>query len=87
MSNYLALEARETIAHAEFRSAWPIDARRILVKAARTEGDSVPAFAEREVRWALKTAKSIERRMSKDVEVGESLLPRNRRVREIAARV
>lgn len=67
----LQAEAREVIASAEFRTAWPIDVRKALVRAAQTEGD-LPAYATREVTWALREARNLERRMAHDIAVGEA---------------
>lgn len=66
----LQSQALTTIANAEFRQAWPIEVRRVLVKAVRTEGE-MPAYAVTQVRWALKEARNIERRFAKDIEAGE----------------
>jgi hypothetical protein len=73
----LRREAAQVIADADFRSAWPIEVRRVLVRAANTEGDflsGVPLYAVKEVAWALRTARDIERRMAKDIAVGEASL-------------
>lgn len=67
----LQQDAKDTITSAEFRSAWPIGVRKALVRAAQTEGE-FPIYAEREVRWALREARNIERRMNKDIIVGEA---------------
>lgn len=76
-------QAKKAIVTADFRDSWPLDARRILVKAAKTTGDDVPPFARREVTWALKTTRAIEKRLLKDIEKGEASLPVNRRKREL----
>lgn len=64
-------QATDAIATAEFRSAWPIDVRLTLVRAAQTEGE-FPTYAVKGVRWALREARNIERRMAKDITVGEA---------------
>lgn len=66
-------DAIETIRSADFREFWPIEVRKALVRAAKTEGE-FPVYAIREVERALRTARSIEHRMSRDIEVGEAAL-------------
>jgi hypothetical protein len=84
-TNTLQIQARDAIAFAEFREAWPIEVRRILVKAVRTEGD-MPAFAVKEVQWALKEARRIESKFAKDIEAGERTLSHAERRRLVGAR-
>lgn len=69
----LQREATRIIQDADFREFWPIEVRKTLVRAAQTEGD-LPPYAERQVRNALRDARRIESRMSKDIEVGEAAL-------------
>lgn len=69
-------EAARTIRDAQFRVAWPLDVRKTLVKAANTEGD-LPPFAVKQVEWALRTARAIERRMAADIRKAEALAPRH----------
>jgi hypothetical protein len=69
----LQVQARNAIGFAEFREAWPIEVRRILVKAVKTEGE-FPGYAVKEVRWALKEAQRVERKCAKDIEAGERVL-------------
>lgn len=81
----LQQEATNAIANAEFRQAWPIEARRVLVRAAKTEGE-FPAFAVKEVRWALKAVKAVEDKCARDIEQGERSLSHAERRRLIAVR-
>lgn len=69
----LRIAAAQAIADADFRQAWPIDVRMTLVKAAKTEGE-IPQYAERIVRNALRAAERIERKLARDIEVGEANL-------------
>lgn len=78
-------DARDAIANAEFRDAWGLGVRKALVRAAQTEGE-FPAYAIREVVWALREAKGIERRLSKDIVVGEANLSQADKRRLASAR-
>jgi hypothetical protein len=71
-TNFQALAAT-AIADADFRQAWPIEVRRTLVRAAQTEGD-FPAYAVRSTERALRVAAAIEKRLARDIEVGEANL-------------
>ncbi len=66
-------DAADCIATAEFRAAWPWNVRKTLVRAAQTEGE-FPPYAVRDVERALRAARGIERRMAKDIAVGEASL-------------
>ena len=59
-------QAAETIAAAEFRSLWPIEVRRNLVRAAQTEGD-LPPYAVKATEWALRKARNVERHFDRQV--------------------
>lgn len=72
-NNNLRQSAIDTIAGADFRHTWPIDVRRTLVDAAKTEGE-IPAYAVRQVERALRVAQAIEKRLSRDIEIGEGNL-------------
>lgn len=85
MTTNLQKEAAVVIGTAEFRDAWPIEVRKALVRAAQTEGE-FPAYAVRGVERALRDARNIERRMAKDIEVGEAALSQADRRRLAAAR-
>lgn len=74
----LADEAADTIRNAEFRQCWPIEVRKALVKAAKTTGD-FPPFAVRTTERALRTAQAIEKRLARDIEVGERNLTQQQR--------
>lgn len=63
-------QATNLIADADFRTAWPIETRKILVRAARTEGE-MPAYAVKRVKAALAEARNIERRMERDIAQGQ----------------
>lgn len=65
--------AIEAIQEADFRSFWPVETRKDLVRAAKTEGEFYP-YAVRIVERALRDARNIERRMAKDIEAGEAVL-------------
>lgn len=80
----LALDAAAAIRGADFREFWPIEVRKTLVRAAQTEGD-FPPYAVRDTRWALREAAGIERKMSRDIEVGEAALSHAER-RRLAVR-
>lgn len=82
-SNTLQSDAINMIATAEFRAAWPIEVRRVLVKAAKTEGE-FPTYAEKEVRWALKSARDVENKCSRDIEAGERTLSHAEKRRVLA---
>lgn len=84
-NTHLKSSAVETIANAEFRQAWPIEVRKALVRATKQEGE-FPAYADKHVRWALAQARDIERRMARDIEVGEKSLSHAERKRLAAAR-
>jgi len=75
MTNTTTLQdqARTTIADADFRQCWPIDVRQALVRAAKTEG-TLPAYAERPVTRALRVAAAVEKRLGRDIEIGEANL-------------
>lgn len=66
-------QARRAIADADFRQCWPVDVRQTLVKAALTEGE-LPAYAIRPVERALRVAAAVEKRLGRDIEVGEANL-------------
>lgn len=72
-TNSLQEQARSAIAHADFRQCWPLDVRKTLVRATLTEGD-LPAYAVGIVTRALRVAQAIEKRMARDIEVGEANL-------------
>lgn len=74
----LAIEARKLIREADFTRAWPADVKAALGRAIRTEG-TLPPFAAKEVRWALKVARAVERRMNKDIEMGMRNLTQQQR--------
>lgn len=71
-------EAEALVRNAEFRDFWPIEARWALVKAAKTEGD-LPPYAVKQVRWALREARQIERRFSADLAYQERMTAKGRR--------
>lgn len=74
MSTYsLQQDAAEVVANADFREFWPFNVRRTLARAALTEGE-IPPYAVRDVTKALRAARNLERRMAKDIEVGEAAL-------------
>lgn len=72
-TNTLQDQARAAIAGANFRQVWPIDVRQTLVRAVKTEGD-MPPFAIGPVTRALRVAAAIEKRLGRDIEVGEASL-------------
>lgn len=74
----LQTEATNAIANAEFREFWPIEVRKTLVRAANTEGE-MPLYAVKMVERALRDARNIERRMARDIEVGEASLSQAQR--------
>ena len=77
-------QARSTVANADFRQCWPIGVRQTLVKAVLTEGE-LPAYAVPTVERALRVAAAIEKRMARDIEVGESKLTHaQRKARKVA---
>ncbi len=65
-------EAATVVAQANFRDAWPLDARQVLVKAARTDGE-IPAYAEKRVAWAMRVVRAIEDRMERQIAQGEAV--------------
>lgn len=65
--------AADAIANADFRQCWPIDVRQTLVRAAQTEGE-FPAYAVRSTERALRVAAAVEKRLGRDIEVGEANL-------------
>ena len=69
----LAEQSALVITNSAWRAFWPIDVRKTLVQAAKTEGD-MPQFAVARVRWALKSAKQIDAKMERDLLVGETLI-------------
>lgn len=69
----LQSQAAEVVGTADFREFWPIEIRKALVRAANTDGE-FPPYAAREAGWALKAAREIEYRMSRDIDTGEALL-------------
>lgn len=69
----LQSQAAEVVGNAEFRDFWPFNVRRTLARAALTEGE-IPPYAVRDVEKSLRAARGIERRMTKDIEVGEASL-------------
>jgi hypothetical protein len=69
----LQQQARLAIANADFRQCWPVDVRQNLVRAAMTEGE-LPPYAVRTVERALRVAAAIEKRLGRDIEVGEANL-------------
>lgn len=80
-SDNLQQRAADTIVEGEFRQCWPTDVRKALVKAAKTEGD-FPPFAVKVTERAIRDAQAIERRLSRDIEVGErSLTAKQKRVK------
>ena len=70
MNNPTPATAAQAIRTANFRPAWPIEVRKILVRAANTEGD-LPPFAVKQVRWALAQARTIEKKMESDIRAAE----------------
>lgn len=84
MTNYqqAAVDAYD---RADFFAFYPDDVRAIIERAALTEGE-MPAYAIREVEWALRTAKAVESRYSRDIEVGEAALSQADRRRLAVAR-
>lgn len=78
MPTSLRDESVQAIANAEFRTAWPIEVRKALVRAAQHQGE-FPVYAEKHVKWALGQARRIERRMSEDIASGTSLLSQKQR--------
>lgn len=64
-----------------------MDARKVLVKAARTEpgadDQDVPLYARRQVGWALSQARKVERRLLGDIIKAEASLPESIRQREL----
>lgn len=77
-------QARSAIAYADFRDSWPIGVRQTLTRAVLTEGE-LPAYAVRTVERALRTAAAIEKRLNRDIEVGEaSLTHAQRKARKVA---
>ena len=74
----LQQDAVRLVGQAEFRSFWPIEVRKTLVRAALTEGE-IPPYAERRVRNALRDARRIESKMTKDIDVGERTLSQSQR--------
>jgi hypothetical protein len=85
MTTNLQQAAITAIAGADFREFWPIEVRKTLVRAAKHEGE-FPPYAEKMTRWALKDAAAIERRMAKDIEVGEAALSHAERRRLAVAK-
>lgn len=65
--------AADAICGADFRSCWPTEVRMTLVRAAKTEG-VIPKYAESLVLRALREAESVERRLARQIEAGESRL-------------
>lgn len=78
MPTNLQQDAANVIAHADFRDFWPLKTRLVLVRAAQTEGE-FPPYAVRDVERALRDARGIERRMAKDIAVGEANLSQAQR--------
>ncbi len=78
----VALRERAALAitNAEFRSVWPIEVRRSLVRAAQTEWE-FPEYAVKETKWALAEARRIEQKCSRDIEQGERNLSQSDRRR------
>ena len=83
MTETLQSEARSVVHDAEFIPAWPAEVKAVFVKALQTKGE-LPAYAEKEVRWAMKEAQRIERKCAKDIEVGEASLSHAERRRVLA---
>lgn len=71
MTYNMVQDAIDTIGHADFRDQWPLEVRKDLARAALHEGDW-PPYAVARVERALRTAKAIERRLNKDIVVGEA---------------
>lgn len=69
----LATDAAAAIRGAQFRDAWPIEVRKTLVRAAKTEGE-FPPYAVRDTRWALREARNVEHKMMRDILQGEAVL-------------
>lgn len=68
-------DAIQVIQTADFREFWPIEVRKDLVRAAQhNAGTPLPPYAVERVTRALRTARGIERRMAKDIAVGEASL-------------
>lgn len=78
MTTNYAKEAADVIASAEFRDFWPRNVRKTLVRAAQTEGE-FPPYAVRDTERALRAARNLERKMAKDIEIGEKSLTQAQR--------
>jgi hypothetical protein len=68
-------QAIVAIQNAQFRTMWPIEVRQALVRGAKHEGD-LPEFGAKQIRWALKEARQVENRMSKQIDEGLAVAPR-----------
>lgn len=77
-----AIKAIET---ADFDMAWPEEDRYTLEIAAASE-DGIPPYAVRRVEKALRVVNAIEKRLNRDIEVGEASLSHADKQRLLASR-
>jgi hypothetical protein len=66
----LKQDAIHALIDAEFFLAWPADVVEALERASKTEGE-IPAYAEKQVKWALREARNVERKCERDLAYGE----------------
>lgn len=78
MSSNHQKEALALYTTADFRDFWPTDVRLAVARAANTDGD-LPPYAVRIVERALRDARGVERRMAKDIAIGEASLSQAQR--------
>ncbi len=71
----LSIKAIDAHDDAEFRDLWPTDVRLAIAKAVNTL-DPIPAYAVKQVTWALKVAARIEAEANRDLEQGAVVLSR-----------
>ena len=72
-STNLKERATEAFFDADFRSVWPIEVRKAIVRAINHEGE-FPPYAVGIVTRALNTAKAVESRMNRQIAAGNSTL-------------
>jgi hypothetical protein len=69
----LALSAQDVLDHGEFQYLWDKDVADVLVKAITTEGP-LPAFAVKQVQWAIKSAWRTEDKYRRQEEQAQQVL-------------
>lgn len=76
-------EVRALVKRADFVAAWPTEVKQTLARALQT-ADELPAYAVKEVRWAMKQARNIESKCERDILEGQRTLSHADRRRLVA---